>query len=83
MTRRKARGRGLFVVVVLLVCAAALWWVEAKPSPPAPYSPSSTAPNGGKALDLLLAQLGDRESTTGPLPAPGQNGGAASLRPVG
>ena len=38
LTSRAAHGRGLFVVAVLVVCAAALWWVEAKPAPLPPYS---------------------------------------------
>jgi len=62
------------VIVLLAVLAVGVFWVlvgSAK-SAPAPYSPSSTAPNGAKALALLLGQLGDEVNTSGLLPEPGK-----------
>jgi hypothetical protein len=60
---------GLLVVLAI----GAFWLLVGSPKPaPAPYSPSSTAPNGGRALALLLTQLGDDVNTSGLLPAPGK-----------
>ena len=69
-----ARSRRSVVIVLLAVLAVAAFWLlvgSARPAP-VPYSPSSTAPNGAKALALLLGQLGDTVNTSGALPAPGK-----------
>jgi len=68
--RRGIRGAGLAVLAA--VVAIGLFWLLANPAAPAgpPYSPSSVAPDGGKALALLLARLGARLDTSGALPAP-------------
>jgi Domain of unknown function (DUF4350) len=66
--------------VLLAVLAVGAFWLlvgSARPAP-VPYSPASTAPNGAKALALLLAQLGDNVNTSGRLPPPG-NGTALVL----
>jgi hypothetical protein len=73
VTAPVGRRRGAFVLLVVLVVFVALWWVVAQPSSPVPYSPSSTDPNGAKALALLLGQLGEKVTTAGPLPAPGRD----------
>lgn len=60
--------------MLLAVLAVGAFWLlvgSARPAP-VPYSPSSTAPNGAKALALLLGQLGVDVNTTGVLPAPGK-----------
>jgi hypothetical protein len=65
----RAAARGLLAVLAV----AAFWVLVGSPkSAPTPYSPSSTAPNGAKALALLLSQLGDKVNTSGLLPAPGK-----------
>lgn len=63
-------SRGLIVALSLLVVAVAALWAAAAQSPAAPYDPTSTGPQGAKALALLLRQLGDKVTTGGPLPAP-------------
>lgn len=70
MTGARRAGRGAYLLLALVVGAAALWLLTAPGPPAAPYSPSSTAPTGAKALDLLLGRLGDDVKTSGPLPAP-------------
>jgi len=65
-------GRPAFIVLILLVAGAALWGATAAGSSAAPYSPTSTAPQGAKGLALLLGQLGDKVTTSGPLPPPGK-----------
>lgn len=68
------RPRRTVVTVLLAVLAVAAFWllVGSPKSAPVPYSPTSTAPNGAKALALLLGQLGDEVNTSGLLPAPGK-----------
>lgn len=68
------RPRRTVVTVLLAVLAVGAFWllVGSPKSAPVPYSPTSTAPNGAKALALLLGQLGDEVNTSGLLPAPGK-----------
>jgi len=72
VTRVGRAGRGVYLLLGLAVVAGALWSLTAAGSSSTPYAPSSTAVGGAKALALLLAQLGDREAFSGPLPAPGR-----------
>jgi hypothetical protein len=66
-------GRAVVLALVAVLAIAAFWVLVGSPkSAPTPYSPSSTAPNGAKALALLLGQLGDKVNTSGLLPAPGE-----------
>jgi hypothetical protein len=69
---RVGRRRAVFALAAVL--AVGLLWLlvgSAQPAP-LPYSPTSTAPDGAKALALLLGELGDQVSTSGALPAPGK-----------
>ncbi len=66
-------GRGVALGLVAVLAVVALWVLVGSPkSAPTPYSPSSTAPNGAKALALLLGQLGDKVNTSDLLPPPGK-----------
>src|ERR1700677_3170664 len=72
MTRGR-HGRTVLMVLLAALAVGAFWLLAGSPSSaPVPYSPSSTAPNGAKALALLLGQLGDDVNTSGLLPAPGK-----------
>ena len=67
------RGRAVVLGLLAVLGIAAFWVLAGSPKPaPTPYSPSSTAPNGAKALALLLSELGDKVNTSGLLPAPGK-----------
>jgi hypothetical protein len=66
-------GRTVLIVLLTAIAVGAFWFLVGSPSSaPVPYSPSSTAPTGAKALALLLGQLGDDVNTSGVLPAPGK-----------
>jgi hypothetical protein len=66
-------GRGVALGLLAVLAVAAFWVLAGSPkSAPTPYSPSSTAPNGARALALLLRELGDKVNTSGLLPAPGK-----------
>jgi hypothetical protein len=72
VTRGGRVGRGAYLLLALVIVAGALWSLTVAGSSGTPYAPSSTAPGGAKALALLLGQLGDEETFSGPLPAPGR-----------
>ncbi|HXR22154.1 MAG TPA: DUF4350 domain-containing protein, partial [Acidimicrobiales bacterium] len=66
-------GRAVALGLLAVFAIAVFWVLVGSPkTAPTPYSPSSTAPNGAKALALLLSQLGDKVNTSGLLPAPGK-----------
>ena len=67
--RRRAGWAALGAVVVV-----GLFWLMAAPatSSGAPYDPSSVAPDGAKALAILLERLGARLVTSGALPPIGE-----------
>jgi hypothetical protein len=66
-------GRAVALGLLAVLAVAAFWVLAGSPkSAPTPYSPSSTAPKGAKALALLLRELGDKVNTSGLLPAPGK-----------
>jgi hypothetical protein len=72
MTARR-HGRAVALGLLAVLAVVAFWVLAGSPkSAPTPYSPSSTAPNGAKALALLLRQLGDKVNTSGLLPEPGK-----------
>ncbi|MGA3219304.1 MAG: DUF4350 domain-containing protein [Acidimicrobiales bacterium] len=56
------------------VVAIGLFWLVSAPatSGALPYDPSSVAPDGAKALAILLERLGARVGTSGALPATGR-----------
>lgn len=73
MTQDHPGRRRAAMTLLAVLAIGALWVLVGSPhAAPAPYSPSSTAPNGAKALALLLGQLGDEVGTSGLLPAPGK-----------
>src|SRR5271155_2257541 len=72
MTARR-HGRAVALGLLAVLAVVAFWVLAGSPkSAPTPYSPSSTAPNGAKALALLLSELGDKVNTSGLLPAAGK-----------
>lgn len=68
----RARRRRVGWAAVAAVAAIGLFWLVSAPatSGALPYDPSSVAPNGAKALAILLERLGARVGTSGALPAP-------------
>src|ERR1039458_157248 len=64
--------RAAVAVLGAVVAIGLFWWVAGPAaSSGAPYAPSSVAPDGAKALAILLERLGARVGTSGALPAPG------------
>lgn len=69
MSGRRAAWAALGAVVAI----GLFWWVAGPAASSAsPYAPSSVAPDGAKALAILLERLGARVDTSGELPAPGE-----------
>jgi hypothetical protein len=69
----RPRGRVVLLALGVVIVIGAFWLVAGPVTASSPaYAPSSVAPDGAKALAILLERLGARVSTSGKLPPPGE-----------